>query len=119
MTSVSRYPLRVIYSHICFTTCDKGILSVNVSLAASRALICRIPLLALSLASVCLGFTRMGDCADEPWIPVGVAVHGLLMLVDAALAAAALLAVASAGSAAVKRALFALTACNWVVFLAW
>ena len=92
---------------------------MSVHLVASRALICRIPLLALSLASVCLGFTKMGDCADEPWIPVGVAVHGILMLIDAALAAAALVAVASSGAAAVKRSVFALTACNWVVFLAW
>ena len=51
---------------------------------------CRIPLLAVSLASICLGFLKLGDCADEPWIPAGVAVHGILMLLDVALAAAAL-----------------------------
>jgi len=85
-----------------------------------RALLCRIPLLAVSLASICLGSLKLGDCVDEPWIPVGVAVHGALMLLDVALAAAALLAVASScAGAAVKRALFALTVCNWVVFVAW
>ena len=76
-------------------------------------------MLAVSLASICLGFLKLGDCVDEPWIPVGVAVHGVLMLLDVVLAAAALLAVASCAGAAVKRALFALTVCNWVVFVAW
>lgn len=85
----------------------------------TRALICRIPLLALSMASICLGFLKMSDCVDEPWIPVGVAVHGILMMLDVALAAAALLAVASSCAAAVKRAVFALTVCNWLGFVAW
>ena len=76
-------------------------------------------MLAVSLSSMCLGFLKLSDCEDEPWIPVGVAVHGILMMLDVALAAAALLAVASSCAAAVKRAVFALTVCNWVVFVAW
>ena len=93
---------------------------VNPLFGTFRALLCRIPLLAVSLASICMGSLKLGDCVDEPWIPVGVAVHGVLMLLDVALAAAALLAVASScAGAAVKRALFALTVCNWVVFVAW
>ena len=71
------------------------------------------------MASICLGFLKMSDCVDEPWIPVGVAVHGILMMLDVALAAAALLAVASSCAAAVKRAVFALTVCNWLGFVAW
>ena len=76
-------------------------------------------MLAVSLASMCLGFLKLSDCEDEPWIPVGVAVHGILMMLDVALAAAALFAVASSCAAAVKRTVFALTVCNWVVFVAW
>ena len=77
-------------------------------------------MLAVSLASMCLGFLKLSDCEDEPWIPVGVAVHGILMMLDVALAAAALLAVASScAAAAVKRAVFALTVCNWLGFVAW
>lgn len=76
-------------------------------------------MLAVSLVSICLGFLKMGDCADDPWIPTGVAVHGIIMMLDVALAAAALVAVASSCSAAVKRTVFALTVCNWVVFVAW